>query len=282
MTRRRPAVAGLFYEADRNRLQEQIRSCFLGKFGPGRLPEKKGKGEGNLLVLVVPHAGYIYSGQAAAHAYLALAEEGLPERIVILGPNHRAVGANVALWSEGEWQTPLGVVSVDSELARRILENSDIIRDDPPAHLLEHSLEVQLPFLQFVFGNEFKFVPIAIQEQTLYIGLNVGNTLAKVLKGERAVVIASTDLTHYEPQAWAMEKDKKVIECIKSLDETGMFLEIARYDITMCGPAGVVAAIVYAKGENAKRVISYQYYTSGDIMGDTMAVVGYASLGIYK
>lgn len=282
MKRRRPAVAGLFYEADRDELLEQIRSCFLGKFGPGRLPEKKGKGEGNLIALVVPHAGYIYSGQAAAHAYLALAEEGLPERIVILGPNHRAVGANVALWAEGEWQTPLGVVSIDSELAGKILENSDIIKDDPPAHLLEHSIEVQLPFLQFVFGNEFKFVPIAIQEQTLHIGLNVGNTLAKVLKGENAVVIASTDLTHYEPKTWAMEKDKRVIECIKSLDEKNMFLEIARHDITMCGPAGVASALIYTKSENAKRVTLYQYYTSGDIVGDTMAVVGYASLGIYR
>ncbi len=278
---RRPAVAGLFYERDKERLIKQIEACFEGKFGPGKLPEVK-RGEGRLLALISPHAGYMYSGQAAAHAFYALAEDGPPERIVIIGPNHHAVGAQVALFPRGEWQTPLGSVKIDEELAREILANSELIKEDPAAHLLEHSIEVQLPFLQYIFKDKFSFVPIVVYEQTLPVGIDIGNTLAKVLNGERAVIIASTDFTHYEPKVVAMEKDQMVINCIKNLDERGLFLTVGKYHITMCGPAGVVAAIVFAKQKGAKEGILYQYYTSGDIIGDMLEVVGYASMGIVK
>lgn len=278
---RKPAVAGLFYERDKERLIKQIEDCFLGKFGPGKLPEVK-KGEGKLLAIVSPHAGYVYSGQAAAHAFYSLAEDGLPERIVIIGPNHRALGAEVAMFSQGEWQTPLGTVRIDEELAREILAHSEVIKDDPPAHLLEHSIEVQLPFLQYLFGESFSFVPIIVYNQSLPVGVHIGDTLAEVLKGERAVVIASTDLTHYEPKVLANEKDKMVIDCVKRLNETSLFLTVGRHHITMCGPAGVAAAIVYGKRMGAKEGILYQYYTSGDIIGDMLEVVGYCSMGIIK
>lgn len=278
---RRPAVAGLFYERDRDRLVRQIESCFLGRFGPGKLPEVK-HGEGRILALVSPHAGYVYSGQAAAHAFYALAEDGMPERIVIIGPNHQALGAEVALFARGEWQTPLGSVKIDEDLAREILANSDIIKDDPAAHLLEHSVEVQLPFLQYIFGEKFSFVPIIVYNQTLPIGIHIGNTLAKVLKGQRAVVIASTDLSHYEPKSLANQNDRMVIDCVKKLNETELFLTVGKYHITMCGPAGVASAIVFAKQMGAKEAVLYQYYTSGDIIGDMLEVVGYASMGIIK
>jgi hypothetical protein len=279
-TIRKPAVAGYFYELNKERLLKQIEDCFKGELGPGSLPEVKREGEGKILALVVPHAGYIYSGQAAAHAYYALAQDGKPKRIVIIGPNHRVLGAEVAICSKGEWQTPLGNVPIDEELAREILANSDIVKDDPVAHLYEHSIEVQLPFLQYLFGNDFSFVPIAIYNQTLPIGIHLGNVLANVLSKERAVIIASTDLTHYEPKAWATEKDRMVIECVKSLNETELFLNIGKYHITMCGPAGVVAAIISSKKRGAKEGVLYKYYTSGDIVSDMLEVVGYASMGI--
>ncbi|MGC9004013.1 MAG: AmmeMemoRadiSam system protein B [bacterium] len=279
-TIRKPAVAGYFYEQDKARLLKQIEDCFKGKLGPGSLPEVNREGEGRIVALVVPHAGYTYSGQAAAHAYHRLAQDGLPKRIVIIGPNHRGLGAEVALYAKGEWQTPLGNVRIDEELAQEILKNCDLVKDDPTAHLLEHSIEVQLPFLQYIFGNEFSFVPIIIYEQTLPVAIQLGNTLANLLAGERAVVIASTDLTHYEPKAWAIEKDRKVIECIESLNETELFLKIGKHQITMCGPAGVATAIVYGKKLGANKGVLYSYYTSGDIIGDMLEVVGYASLGI--
>jgi len=279
-TIRRPAVAGYFYELNKERLLKQIEDCFKGPFGPGSLPEVKREGEGKILALVVPHAGYIYSGQAAAHAYYALAQDGKPKRIVIIGPNHRALGAEVAIFARGEWQTPLGNVPIDEELAREILANSDIVKDDPVAHLYEHSIEVQLPFLQYLFGNDFSFVPIAVYNQTLPVGIHLGNVLAEVLSGEKAVVIASTDLTHYEAKAVANEKDRMVIECVKSLDETELYLNIGRHQITMCGPAGVASAIVFGKKRGAKGGVLYKYYTSGDIIGDMLEVVGYASIGI--
>jgi AmmeMemoRadiSam system protein B len=277
---RKPAVAGYFYELNKERLLKQIEDCFRGPLGPGSLPEVKREGEGRILALVVPHAGYIYSGQAAAHAYSALARDGKPKRIVIIGPNHRALGAEVAIYARGGWQTPLGNVPIDEELAREILANSDIVKDDPVAHLYEHSIEVQLPFLQYLFGNDFSFVPITVYNQTLPVGIHLGNVLANVLSGERAVVIASTDLTHYEAKAVAMENDKRVIECVESLDETGLYLNIGKYHITMCGPAGVVAAIVSGKKRGAREGVLYKYYTSGDIIGDMLEVVGYASMGI--
>jgi AmmeMemoRadiSam system protein B len=278
-TIRRPAVAGYFYELNKERLLKQIEDCFKGPFGPGSLPEVKREGEGKILALVVPHAGYIYSGQAAAHAYYALAQDGKPKRIVIIGPNHRALGAEVAIFTRGEWQTPLGNVPIDEELAREILANSDIVKDDPDAHLYEHSIEVQLPFLQYLFGNDFSFVPITVYNKTLPVGIHLGNVLADVLSGERAVVIASTDLTHYEPEEVAMERDRKAIKSIKALNETELYLNIGKYSITMCGPAGVVAAIVFGKKRGAKKGVLYKYYTSGDIE-DMLNVVGYASMGI--
>ncbi|MBC7327034.1 AmmeMemoRadiSam system protein B [bacterium] len=278
---RKPAVAGYFYERYKDRLIEEIESCFKGKLGPGKLPEV-GSGEGRILALVSPHAGFIYSGQAAAHAYYALAMDGMPERIVIIGPNHRALGEEVALYPKGEWQTPLGNVKIDEELAKEILAQSDVIRSDPAAHLLEHSIEVQLPFLQYIFGNKFTFVPIIVYNQTLPVAIHIGQTLAKVLAGQRAIVIASTDLTHYEPKAMANQKDGMIIDCIKNMDETRLFLTIGKYRISMCGPAGVAAAIVFAREFGGREGILYQYYTSGDITGDMMEVVGYCSMGIVK
>jgi AmmeMemoRadiSam system protein B len=277
---RKPAVAGSFYEFDRVRLIKQIENCFLGELGPGSLPEVNEAGEGRILSLVVPHAGYVYSGQAAAHAYYALAQDGKPKRIVIIGPNHRGLGAEVAVYARGEWQTPLGRVPIDEELAREILNISDIVKDDPKANSEEWSIEVQLPFLQYLFGNDFSFVPISVYNQTLPIGIHLGNVLADVLYGERAVVIASTDLTHYEPEEVAMERDRKAIKSIKALNETELYLNIGKYSITMCGPAGVVAAIVFGKKRGAKKGVLYKYYTSGDITGDISKVVGYASMGI--
>jgi AmmeMemoRadiSam system protein B len=208
-----------------------------------------------------------------------LAQDGKPKRIVIIGPNHRALGAEVAIFTRGEWQTPLGNVPIDEELAREILANSDIAKDDPVAHLYEHSIEVQLPFLQYLFGNDFAFVPIAVYNPTLPIGIHLGNVLADVLSGERAVVIASTDFTLYEPKAVAMEKDRKAIESIKALNETELYLNIGKYSITMCGPAGVAAAIVFGKKRGAKKGVLYKYYTSGDIE-DMLEVAGYVSMGI--
>lgn len=159
---RRPAQAGGFYPGQKTSLVSEIEKCFLHRLGPGKLPELREKGERRIISAVSPHAGYMFSGIVAAHLYFALAQDGIPDSIVVLGPNHYGVGTGLSAMDEGAWQTPLGDAEIDSDLARAILANSGMIDVDASAHSHEHSIEVQLPFLQYVYGDRFKFVPISL------------------------------------------------------------------------------------------------------------------------
>ncbi|GAH42474.1 unnamed protein product, partial [marine sediment metagenome] len=159
---RRPAVAGQFYEGDRESLSRQITECFMGSLGPGRLPEIAPGWDESLVALVSPHAGYMFSGQAAAHAFERLAAAGTPDVAVILGVNHRGPGAPIAVDCSDGWETPLGAIAIDGEMARELTCDADIFADDAAAHAYEHSLEVQVPFLQFVYRDRVKIVPIVV------------------------------------------------------------------------------------------------------------------------
>jgi len=275
---RHPTQAGTFYAGSQQSLRAQIEGCFKHELGPGKLPRVADKSLQSIVGLVSPHAGYMYSGPVAAHGYCRLAEDGKPDVVVLLGPNHTGSGSALAMMMEGLWRTPLGDVEIDSSTASSILSESNIIDVDDSAHAFEHSIEVQLPFLQFLYGSAFKFVPICFLMQDLQSSREVGLAVAKALEGKNALVIASTDMTHYEPQRTAEKKDKAAIEAVLKLDEERLYSTIEAYNISMCGYGPTIAAIAAAKALDAKKAGLLCYKTSGDVVGDYSAVVGYASM----
>jgi AmmeMemoRadiSam system protein B len=276
---RRPAVAGAFYAASPEKLRKQIIECFNHPLGPGRLPGAK-DGSG-ILSVVCPHAGYFYSGPATTHSYLALGEQKAPESVVVIGPNHTGWGTPVSVMSEGVWETPLGEVHIDSELAERILENSSTARRDESAFISEHSVEVQLPFLQFIYP-EFKFVPICMEYQDLETSTELGQAIYEASKDKDIIVVASSDLTHQESKASANAKDQHVLDAIREMDEKKLQDSVKRYRITTCGYGPISATLVYSKLKKAVEAEILSYYTSGDIIGNNSAVVGYASAKITR
>ncbi|MDI9620092.1 MAG: AmmeMemoRadiSam system protein B [Candidatus Nezhaarchaeota archaeon] len=278
---RYPAVAGFFYEGDPDSLKKRLGWCFKHRLGPGSLPNV-GRGERSIVGLVSPHAGYMYSGPVAAHSYYELALDGKPDIVVILGPNHTGLGSGVSIVDSGTWKTPLGVVEVNSEVARKIARNSELISVDYLAHEQEHSIEVQLPFLQYLYGDDFTVVPICMMLQMRDVCLDVGRAIAEAVKEENAVIIASTDFTHYEPHDSAHEKDGKVLKAIASLDPESLLRLVEALPVSMCGP-GPVATMLYAAkrlGASTARILSYA--TSGDVTGDKHAVVGYGAVKVEK
>lgn len=278
---RKPAVAGTFYEGDPDSLTGQIEWCFKHQLGPGRIPEKIGN-KREIKSIIAPHAGYMYSGPVAAHSYLKLAEDGLPDTLLILCPNHTGMGSGVSAATEGQWETPLGLVDVDQEFSLKLQENASIIDSEPLAHLQEHSCEVQLPFLQYlaqIGDREFKIVPICMWMQDLQTTSEVGEAIAQTSQelGRDIIVVVSTDFTHYKPQDVATSTDHQVLEAIKALDEKAMMERVQELNVTMCGFGTVASSIVAAKKQGAKKAEILKYATSGDLTGDRSAVVGYAA-----
>jgi len=224
---------------------------------------------------VVPHAGYMYSGHVAGAVF-----GRLPKRptYIILGPNHTGRGAPLAIMSSGEWLTPLGRVPVDSALARLLRRSCHLLMEDAEAHEDEHSLEVQLPFLQRSVG-EFKFVPIAIGVGG-YSGLeSLGHSIAQAVGPTVPVmIIASSDMNHYEPDSLTRQKDRKAIDKILALDPPGLYEVLRHDDISMCGYGPTIAMLTAAKDLGAQRAELVKYATSADTSGDRDAVVGYAGI----
>jgi len=276
------AVAGSWYAGTSSGLRAQIEECFTHKFGPGKIPSVVEKGSRNIVGLVCPHAGYIYSGPVAAQAYYKLATDGKPDVIVIFSPNHTGLGSALAAMNEGAWRTPLGEVEIDTQTANQILRESRIIDVDDRAHAYEHSIELQLPFLQYLYGSAFKFVPICFLMQDLESSREVGRAVAKALLGKNGLMVASTDMTHYEPQERAQRKDKMVISAVLKLDEDQLHSIIESQNISACGYGPVIATMTAAKALGAERAQLLCYKTSGDVTGDFSSVVGYASISFEK
>lgn len=270
---RRPSVAGMFYEGGERALRDQIEQCFMGKLGPGRLP-KVGRGPRRVLGGVSPHAGYVFSGMVAAHLYSRIAEDGLPQAFVILGPNHTGRGSGLAVTTQ-DFQTPLGVVKVDRELAKAI--RKDLVDDDEEAHIAEHSIEVQLPFLQYL-SPEIKFVPLCMGFQDYDAAVSVGKVIRDAIKGKDVVVIASTDLSHYVTRETAQRKDGMVLDAVRTMDPKKLYDVVRDEDVSMCGYGPVMATMVACTGGKATVL---KYATSGDVQ-PMRDVVGYASIVIEK
>ena len=267
---RYPAVAGRFYEGEEKRLREQIKVCFMHKLGPGRVPELEANGLRKIRGLVVPHAGFMYSGPVACHSYAALAADGFPESFIIMGPNHTGYGSPVSL-GDDDFETPLGQVQLDRKLADA-LEN-ELIVPDSMGHKLEHSVEVQLPFLQYLKAD-IKFVPMTLLAQDRETAVAVGKRIGEVIQGRDVVVIASTDFSHYIPRDEARRKDAKVLDRIVAGDIQGIYEVIREESLSMCGYGPVAAMLAATKATNAELL---KYATSGDVQ-PMYDVVGYGAL----
>jgi MEMO1 family protein len=279
---RRPTQAGAFYERNAEALKTQVENCFLQELGPKKRPEVDKNGPREVIGLICPHAGYMFSGAVAANAYYELAQDGKPDVVVVLGPNHSGYGSGLALVNEGVWRTPLGDVEVDGETANQIVQEARLVDVDDLAHRFEHSIEVQLPFLQYLYGSEFKFVPICFQLQDLSSAVEVGNALVEVLASKNAVVIASSDMTHYEPHVNAEAKDLAALKAVEAMDEKRFYSVIEARHVTACGYGPIAAVIVAAKGLGANEAKLLCYRSSGDVTGDYSSVVGYAAVSFKK
>jgi MEMO1 family protein len=268
MNIRLPAVAGAFYEGDPKRLQAQVEACYAAN----PPVEKKERPVG----AVVPHAGLMYSGHVAAALY---AEMDLPNRLIILCPNHTGIGHFAAINREGAWRTPFGDAPIDTPLADALMKKTELLRDDRLAHAREHSLEVQLPFLQHMLGS-FTFVPICLGAPRLGMLEEIANAIADVIResGEAIPILASSDMNHYEDQATTLRKDQLAIDPILALDARALWTAVDDHDISMCGYIPATTMLIAANRLGAKRARLVKHATSGDINHDYGHVVGYASI----
>ncbi|MCC7563381.1 MAG: AmmeMemoRadiSam system protein B, partial [Methanobacterium sp.] len=222
--------------------------------------------------------GYEFSGPVAAFSYLELAEDGVPETVLILCPNHTGMGSGLSTMTEGSWLTPLGEVPIDTEFAEKLVSNYPLLDDEPSAHLREHSCEVQLPFLQEL-GQDFKLVPICMMMQDLETSQELGRAIAATVDelDRDMVVIASTDFTHQMPHEVAEAQDAKVLEAIETFDEEEMIKRIITNNVTMCGYGPVATTMAASKAMGARDARILKYATSGDTSGNYTSVVGYGS-----
>jgi len=271
---RNPAVAGQFYEADPGALRRQVEASYLHRLGPRELPKLVHEGPRRIKGLVVPHAGYMYSGPVAAHAYAALAADGVPASVVVLGPNHTGLGAGLAVGTD-DWSTPLGPIRCDAQLARGIVGGG--VDADMVAHRFEHSIEVQLPFLQHL-GADFRFVPVCMGLQDYDSAVEVGTRVRQAIRGSDALVIASTDFSHYIAKGLAARKDRMAIDKIVAFDVKGFDATVRKHDISMCGYGPVMAMLTAVESGTPEFL---KYASSGDV-ADMAEVVGYASIAIRR
>ncbi len=265
---RRAAVAGHFYPGRAGELRRMISSMVEPDAGRVRA-----------LAVVSPHAGFIYSGPVAGAVFSSVA---LPETFLILGPGHRPIGPRFAVMSRGSWETPLGRAPLDAELAREVMSLCHSAREDELAHSQEHSLEVQLPFIQF-FKESFSFVPVCVSYQACFADLEeLGHAISASVKklGREILIVASTDMSHYVTQEEAKDKDFRAIGKILDLDAAGLYRTVEEEDISMCGYKPVASALVACRDLGASSAVLVKYLTSGDRTGDFSQVVGYAGLRI--
>lgn len=270
-----PAVSGSFYTSSVPALRAEVRECLASARKQVERRER--------LAIVCPHAGYLYSGKCAAFSYAACSNFGKKDlTAVIIGPNHTGLGTPISV-SFDDWKTPIGEVRTDAELADAIVNAGKIARRDELAHLREHSVEVQLPFLQESSPNA-SFVGICMGAQELQSARDLGKAISdSVQKLKRnAIVIASSDFTHYEPADAARKKDTPAIERLLGLDEAGFERVVREGDLSICGHGPIAAAMYYSRLAGAEKCELLKYTNSGEATGDYSSVVAYASLAISK
>ncbi len=303
---RQPSAFG-FYPPDKTSLENAIKDAFSDTHGAGDIPTVSSERSEKIVAGISPHAGLVYSGPIASHLYNAIAQDGFPETFVLIGPKHgymRFQGA--ALMVEGMWETPLGKVPIDNSLAKSLLKESEESKTNcmmasSEAHLDEHSLEVQLPFLQFLAGKRpFQIVPLVISSPNYAICEKIGNIIANsIQKNKRdVIIIASTDFTHYgkyfynyapvgsgpveKVVKWVHETDGDLIHKIEQLDGNALLGTVVNERRTMCGASAVASSIVAAQRLGAEKGQLLKYATSYDVRGSSEAIVGYASIALQR
>lgn len=284
MKKRATAVAGMFYPDNARELRALIDQSFSNqRFGPGKVrisTLSANNQHRKIYGIVSPHAGYIYSGAVAANGFYEVASVNFRD-VIMVGPNHYGIGSWVAGMRDGIWETPLGEVQVNSQMADEIKRRSAALDIDDYAHSRDHCLEVQLPFLQYV-KQDFKIVPVLLVSQNRDIALDLGNAISQTIMEmdalDSTLLLASSDFTHYEPNSEAHKKDGELIKPILSLDVNRFYTILERMNISACGYGAIATMMVAAKNLGATRGELLKYATSGDVTGDVSAVVGYSSI----
>ena len=272
---RKPVVAGSFYPDDSDELNQMVQNCFTHKFGPNSNPPKKSIEQ--VFGVVCPHAGYMYSGPIASHSYYEISSQQF-DLAVIIGPNHWAIGSKIATMSDAKWETPLGISEVDSESSNELINLADGIDQDYFSHSKDHSLEVQIPFLQEIFPSNLKILPIIMAKQDIDAATEVGNAISNIAKSKKTMIIGSSDFTHYEENDFAHKQDMLLIEPILKLDVNGFYETLAEKHVSACGYGAIAATMIACKNLGSKKGELLAYATSGDIVGNKKSVVGYGSI----
>ncbi len=269
---RRSVIAGTWYPGDPAVLRREIRRYLEAV--PARPVE------GPVVGLVSPHAGYVYSGQVAAHGY-RLVEGRRYDAVVVIGPSHRVLFRGASVWPSGGYETPLGVVPVDGELAEAILGADPVVHADRKPHAAEHSVEIQLPFLQVALGA-FAFVPIVMGTQDLRTCEAVADSVWRAAKGKEVLVVGSSDLSHFHDYEQAKRLDAVVVDLVRKRDARGLARRLEEGSCEACGGGPVIAAMLFAEKAGARGVQVLRYANSGDVTGDRRQVVGYLSAAFFR
>jgi len=273
---RRPAVAGTFYPRHERELREIFDNLFAAIRSKTDYSEPEFK---EVFGIVSPHAGYQYSGLVAAKGFSFLKKHmPSPERVIIIGPNHQGIGSMIASTRKSYWITPLGDVAVDVEGVKKLSSTSHLVDIDDLAHEYEHSLEVQLPFLQYIYGGNFKIIPICMMAQDKTFAEELGTCLSEIFVRGKDVIVASSDFTHYEPHENALKKDRGLINYIEKLDVNGFYDYLSDRKMSVCGFGPIATLMAMSKKLNASESKLLMYMTSGEVVGEYDQVVGYASI----
>ena len=276
--KRAPAVAGMFYPDNPRELRQIIDQSFRDqRFGPGKQPPSATKRK--IYGIVSPHAGYIYSGTVAANGFFEISSLDFRD-VIMVGPNHYGIGKGVAIMRRGVWLSPLGEVEINSHLAEGIASRSSTSDFSDSSHSKDHCLEVQIPFLQYI-RQKVQIVPIVLILQDIDTAFDLGKAIAETVEekgSESTLLIASSDLTHYEPNEEAHRKDHELIEAVLSLDVYKFYAVLERLNVSACGYGAIASIMVAAKSLGATKGELLRYATSGDVTGDKSAVVGYSSI----
>ena len=272
---RTPAVSGTFYPENEKKLKNLIHECFMHPIGPGKTSPTDS--DEKIYGVICPHAGFVYSGPVACHSFYSLSASS-SKLAIIVGPNHYGIGQNVASMIDASWKTPLGLVEVDSDSVLELREHLDILEIDSFSHSKEHSIEVQIPILQEVFSDEMKILPISLINQEQKTATLVGSAIAKIAQEKDALLIGSSDFTHYEENEFAHRQDLALIDPILKLDVDEFYKILHERKVTACGFGAIASIMTACKELGATQGKLLKYATSGDISGDKSSVVGYASI----
>ena len=275
LTSRSPYYAGSFYPKHTCDLMKLLHFCFNESlFGP----KTKQIINTKIFGIIVPHGAYIFSGAISANAFFEIASRNI-DTFILIGPDHHGIGKRISVTSEGYWQTPLGDVLIDNTITNDLKRSCDFIEEDKIVHQIEHSLEIQVPFIQYSFGKSFTIVPVILRDQDIETSMLLGNLIAKYSTSKNVMIIASSCLTHYESNSSVQKKDFQIIKSIENLDIESFYQSLLNFKASVCGYGAIASLMRAVQRLGSKKGELLRYATSGDVTSDNKnTVVGYASI----